>query len=171
MRFRLNQLMVMNDSNLLVAFLYHKAIPMPASIPEHLFLDNLAQLDALFYFREESGPSATLHTLLNAIRLATAMIRGGFSAKHCHDFVMRRLMWRVQYDLKDRATLDDAMWLVEDAITRGIELLGDTDWRHPSSRLISMIAAQTGVEMGAGPNPSLPIDAAHDYPLDLSFAI
>ncbi len=131
----------------LVAFLYHKATTMPATLPEQLLLDDLAQLDALLYFREEAGCSATLHTLLNTIRLATAMIRGGFPAKHCHDFAMRRLTWRVQYDLKDRATLDDAMWLVRDAVTRGLELLGDTDWRYANSRLISMIAEQTGVDL------------------------
>ncbi len=121
---------------------------MPASIPEQLFLDDLAQLEALLFFREEAGHSATLHTLLNAIRLATAMIRGGFSAKHCHDFAMRRLTWRVQYDLKDRSTLDEALWLVRDVVTRGIELLRDTDWRHTNCRLISMIAEQTGVDLG-----------------------
>ena len=40
-------------------------------------LDDLTQLSALLYFREESGCSATIHTLLNEIRRATAMIRGG----------------------------------------------------------------------------------------------
>ncbi len=120
---------------------------MPASLPEQLLLDDLAQLDALLYFREESGCSATLHTLLTAIRLATAMIRGGFSAKHCHDFAMRRLTWRVQDDLKDNSTLDDALWLVRDAVTRGVELLRNTDWRHANSRLVSMIAEQTGVDL------------------------
>lgn len=133
---------------LLPSYFYPKATTMPATLPEHLLLDDLAQLDALLYFREESGCSATLHTLLNAIRLATAMIRGGFSAKHCHDFAMRRLTWRVQYDLKDGSTLDEALWLVKDAITRGVELLRDTDWRHANSRLISMIAEQTGVDLG-----------------------
>ena len=44
---------------------YLKATTMPATIPEQLFLDDLGQLDALLYFREESGCSATLHTLLN----------------------------------------------------------------------------------------------------------
>jgi hypothetical protein len=121
---------------------------MPAPLPEQILLDDLSQLDALLYFREESGCSATLHTLLNEIRRSTAMIRGGFSAKHCHDFAMRRLTWRVQYDLKEDSTLDEALWLVRDAVTRGIELLRDTDWRYANSRLISMIAEQTGVDLG-----------------------
>ena len=121
---------------------------MPAYLPEQLFLDDLAQLDDLLYFREESGCSATLHTLLNEIRRAAAMIKGGCLPKGCHDFAMRRLTWRVQYDLKDGSTLDEALWLVRDAITRGIELLRDTDWRYANSRLISMIAAQTGVDLG-----------------------
>ena len=50
-----------------------------------------------------------------------------------------------------------------------MELLRNIDWRQ--DRLVSMIAEQMGVEMGAGPSSSLPIDAAHDCPLDLSFAI
>ena len=144
---------------------------MPATLSEQLLLEDLSQLDTLLFFREESGCSATLHTLLNEIRRATAMIRGGFSPKHCHDFAMRRLTWRVEDDLKDGATLDDALWLVRDAFTRGVELFRDIDWRHANSRLISMIAEQTGVDLGAGPSPSLPIDAAHDCPLDLSVAI
>jgi hypothetical protein len=120
---------------------------MPATLPEQLFLDELAQLDAMLCFREESGCSATLHTLLKEIRRAAAMIKGGCSPKGCHDFAMRRLTWRVQYDLKDNATFDEALWLVRDAITRGIELLRDTDWRYANSRLLSMIAAQTGVDL------------------------
>ena len=113
-------------------------------------LDELARLADLLVPRRASarcGASVTLHTLLNEIRRATAMIRGGFSVKHCHDFAMPRLTWRVQYDLKDGSTLDDAMWLVRDAVTRGVELLRDTDWRYANSRLISMIAAQTGVNL------------------------
>ena len=119
---------------------------MPETLPEQLFLEDLAQLDDLLYFREESGCSATLHTLLKEIRRAVAMIRGGYSAKHCYDFAMRRLTWRVQYDLKDKATFDEAMLLVEDAVTRGVELLRDVDWRH--DRLITRIAEQTGVDLG-----------------------
>jgi hypothetical protein len=39
------------------------------------------------------------------------------------------------------------MRLLGDAVVRGIELLRPIDWRTPDSRLVSMIAVQTGVDL------------------------
>jgi len=50
-------------------------------------------------------------------------------------------------DLADDSTLDAAMRLLATIIPRGIELLRPIDWRTPDSRLVSMIAAQTGIDL------------------------
>ena len=83
--------------------------------------------------------------------------------------VWHRAERRIRQGLVDADQMEDALRLLEIIVGQGLELLQGIDWRR--ARLVSMIAAQTGVDLGAGPNPSLPIDATHDYPLDLSFAI
>ncbi len=63
---------------------------------------------------------------------------------------MRRLAWRVKYDLLDRSRLDDALQLLQTVIPLGIELLRPIDWRVArSSALISTIEAQTGIDLAA----------------------
>ncbi len=113
------------------------------------FLSDLQRLARLLFDHEDDGTSPTLRTLLNEICRAAAMIRGGCSPRACEDFAMRRIEWRVQYDLVDDSTIDQAMRLLRDAVVRGIELLRHTDWRTPDSRLISMITAQTGIDLVA----------------------
>ncbi len=111
------------------------------------FLSDLQRLAALLFDNEDDGTSPTLRTLLNEIQRAAAMIQGGCSSRACHDFALRRLEWRVQYDLVDDSTIDQAMRLLRDAVVRGIELLRPIDWRTPDSGLVSMIAVQTGVDL------------------------
>ena len=62
---------------------------------------------------------------------------------------MRRLTWRVQYDLKDDSTLDEAIRLLQATIPLGAELLWPIDWRAPDFTLVSMIKAQTGFDLAA----------------------
>ena len=76
------------------------------------------------------------------------MIRGGCSPVACQEFAMRRLAWRVRHDLKDDSNLDQAMLLLQAIIRRGIELLRHIDWRNANARVISLIAEQTGVDLG-----------------------
>ena len=87
------------------------------------FLSDLQRLASLLFDHEDDGTSPTLRTLLYEICRAAAMIRGGCSPRACEDFAMRRLEWRVQYDLKDDSTLDQAMGLLQTIIQQGIELL------------------------------------------------
>ncbi len=76
------------------------------------------------------------------------MIRGGHHPGGCEDFAMRRLEWRVKYDLVDRSTYGKAMQLLQQAIPRGIELMLPIDWQVAwSSKLVSMITAQTGIDL------------------------
>ena len=87
----------------------------PATLPKQLLLDELGNSTPSSTSARNPLAPATLHTLLKEIRRTAAMIKGGCSPKGCHDFAMRRLTWRVQYDLKDGSTLDEALWLVRDA--------------------------------------------------------
>ncbi|MGA2257857.1 MAG: hypothetical protein ABSG53_24605 [Thermoguttaceae bacterium] len=112
------------------------------------FLHDLHCLATMLFDHEADGNSPTLRTLLNEIRGAAAMIGGGCSPRACQDFAMRRLAWRVRYDLKDDSTIDQAMQLLQTIIRRGIELLRHIDWRNANSRVISTIAMQTGVDLG-----------------------
>jgi hypothetical protein len=95
---------------------------------------------------EEETPTA--NTLLKEIQRGAAMIRGGYAPRTCEEFAMRRLTWRVRYDLKDGSALGEAMRLLEAIIPHGIELLRHIDWRSANSRLISSIASQTGIDLG-----------------------
>jgi len=112
------------------------------------FLSDLDRLAAMLSDHEDDGTSPTLRTLLYEIRRAAAMIRGGCPPRGCHDFALRRLGWRVRYDLKDGSTLDEALGLVQAIVPAGIELLRHIDWRNANSALISTIVAQTGVDLG-----------------------
>jgi hypothetical protein len=119
--------------------------PLPQSQQD--FLHDLQCLASLL-FDSDDGTSPTLRTLRNEIRGAAAMIRGGCSPVACQEFAMRRLAWRVRHDLRNDANLDQAMLLLQAIIRRGIELLRHIDWRNANSRVISMIADQTGVDLG-----------------------
>ncbi|MGO9113249.1 MAG: hypothetical protein ACLP9L_28795 [Thermoguttaceae bacterium] len=121
-------------------------IPLPQ--PQQAFLSDLQRLASLLFDREHDGTLPTLRTLLNEIRGAAAVIRGGCAPRDCQDFAMRRLAWRVRYDLKDDSTIDQAMLLLAIIIRRGIELLRPIDWRAANSSVISTIAVQTGVDLG-----------------------
>ena len=120
--------------------------PLPQS--QQSFLFDLQRLASLLFDREHDGTSPTLRTLLNEIRGAAAMIRSGCSPRACEDVALRRLSWRVRYDLKDNSTIDRAMLLLQTIIRHGIELLRPIDWRSANSRLIATIAVQTGVDLG-----------------------
>ena len=61
---------------------------------------------------------------------------------------MRRVTWRVQHDLKDASTFDEAMRLLAEIIPPGIDLLWPVDWRA-ASPLVSMIRAKTGFDLAA----------------------
>jgi hypothetical protein len=60
---------------------------------------------------------------------------------------MRRMTWRVRFDLIDDSTLGEAMWLLAAIIPQGIDLLWPVDWRATDSVLISMITPQTGFDL------------------------
>ena len=61
---------------------------------------------------------------------------------------MRRMTWRVRYDLVDDSTFDEALRLMADIIRQGIDLLWPIDWRA-NSMLVSMIRARTGFDLAA----------------------
>ena len=121
--------------------------PDPQPRPQQQFLGRLQRLDSLLLDRGHDGTSSTLRILLKEIQGAAAMVRGGFSPKGCQDFATQRLTWRVQYDLVDPSTFDDAMQLLQAIILQGIELLRPIDWRKAGGTLLSAIAAQTGVDL------------------------
>ncbi len=98
------------------------------------FLSDLQRLASLLFDHEDDGTSPTLRTLLYEICRAAAMIRGGCSSGACEDFAI--------------SALHEAMGLLQNIIQQGIELLQHIDWRDANSRLVLMIAAQTGFDLG-----------------------
>ncbi len=133
---------------------------------QYILIRNLEQLAAMLYPHEASS---TLHVLLHDLRRAVMFRQAGACYEDAEGMVWARAEWRIRDGIVDREQIDEALGLLQISIELGMELLRNIDWRQ--DRLVSMIAEQTGVDLGSGHNSSLPIDAAHDCPIGLSFAV
>ena len=110
---------------------------------QYILLRNLQQLAAMLH-PYDADP--ILRVLLRDLRRGT-MFRGDDAAyEDAGDFAWRRAEWRVRDSLVDADQTEEALGLLRTIIALGMELLRDIDWRH--SRLVSMIAEQTGIDLG-----------------------
>jgi hypothetical protein len=61
--------------------------------------------------------------------------------------VRARAEWRIHEGIVDPDQTEDALRLLQSVIQTGMDLLRNIDWRDGNSRLLSMIASQTGVDL------------------------
>ena len=112
---------------------------------QYIFLRNLQQLGAMFHPLEAQS---ILHVLLNDLRRAVMFRESGAAYEDAEGMAWARAQWRVRDGVIDRDQTEDALRLVQIIIRLGTELFRDVDWHSANSRLISMIAVQTGVDLG-----------------------
>ena len=72
--------------------------------------------------------------------------KDGACYEDAEGMVWHRAEWRIRDGIVDREQIEEALWLLQAIIELGMELLRNIDSRH--SRLVSMIAEQTGVDLG-----------------------
>jgi uncharacterized protein (DUF779 family) len=131
----------------------------------YIFVRNLRQLAAMLPQHEARH---LLHVLLHDLRRAVMFREAGACYEDAEGMVWPRAEWRIRQGIVDRDQIEDALGLLQAIIQVGMDLFRGINWRH--ARLVSMIAAETGVDLEVGRNSPSPIDAACDYPIDLSFA-
>ena len=112
---------------------------------QYIFLRNLQQLAAMLH---RYDAESTLHVLLHDLRQAVMFREGGADYEDAEGMVWARAKWRVEDGIIDRDQTEDALRLVQLIIGIGLELFRDVGGRHANSRLVSMIAVQTGVDLG-----------------------
>ena len=111
---------------------------------QYVFLRNLQQLAAMLRSGEAE---ATISVLLKDLRRATMFRQYDAAYDEAGSFAWHRAKWRVRDGIVDTDQTEEALRLVQAIIELGMQLLRNIDWRDGNSRLVSMIAEQTGVDL------------------------
>ena len=109
---------------------------------QYILLRNLQQLAAMLH---PYDAESILHVLLHDLRRAVMFREGGACYEDAEGMVWARAKWRIEEGIIDRDQTEEALGLVRSIIELGMDVLRNIDWRH--SRLVSMIADQTGVDL------------------------
>jgi len=109
---------------------------------QYILIRNLRELAAMLYTH---AAEAVLHILLHDLRRAIMFREAGACYDDAEGMVWHRAEWRIREGIVHREQIEDAVRLLQATIELGMELLRDLDWRH--SRLVSMIAEQTGIDL------------------------
>jgi hypothetical protein len=109
---------------------------------QYILVRNLQQLAAMLH---RGAAGCTISVLLRDLRRAAALC--GDSYDEAEGFAWRRAEWRVREGILDPDQTEEALRLVQAIIQLGMELFRNVNWRDRNSALLSMIAAQTGVEL------------------------
>jgi hypothetical protein len=89
----------------------------------------------------------TISVLLRDLRRAAALCGDSYPYDEAEGFAWRRAEWRVRDGIVHPDQTEEALRLVQTIIQLGMELFRNVNWRDHNSALLSMIAAQTGVEL------------------------
>lgn len=111
-------------------------------VRQHMFVRSLQYLAAMLWQHEAES---TLHVLLHDLRRAVMFREAGAVYEDAEGMVRARAEWRIRQGIVDADQIEEALGLLRTIIELGMELLAGIDWRH--SRLVSMIAEQTGVDL------------------------
>jgi hypothetical protein len=118
--------------------------PQPADIAQEELVERLCEL-AMLLHRHEAA--CTISVLVNGIRRAVQARREGAAYDDAEGFAWRRAEWRVRYGVVDASRVEDALRLLRTIILLGMELPVRLDWFAEPAMLISMLAAQSGLDL------------------------
>jgi len=113
---------------------------------QYVLLRNLQQLAAMLHHYDAEP---VLRVLLRDLRRAIMFRRSGACYEDAEGMVWHRAEWRVRDGIVDPSQIDEALRLVRAIIELGMELLPGIDCRATDSPLVSMIRAQTGLDLAA----------------------
>jgi hypothetical protein len=118
--------------------------PQPVDIAQEELVERLCEL-AMLLHRHEAA--CTISVLVNGIRRAVQARREGADYDDAEGFAWRRAEWRVRYGVVDASRVEDALRLLRTIILLGMELPVRLDWFAEPAMLISMLAAQSGLDL------------------------
>jgi len=114
------------------------------SARQYILLRNLQQLAAMLH---RSEADCTISVLLHDLRGAVMFREGGACYEDAEGMVWARGKWRVEDGIVDPHQTEEALRLVQAIIQLGMELFRNVHWRDHNSVLLSMIAAETGIDL------------------------
>lgn len=112
---------------------------------KYILVRNLQQLAAMLHPHDAES---VLHVLLHDLRRAVMFREAGACYEDAEGMVWHRAEWRIRDGLVDLDLTEDALRLLQAIIQLGMELFRNVNRRDHNSALPSMIAAQTGVDLG-----------------------